>query len=132
MAGAYLGAPQNDLGMRTDVIDGCGKAEGMMMLLRAMTPRVIAVDELGSSADGDAVENALHCGCQLIATVHGASVEELARKPLLEKLLKERTFERFVLLSGAQKAGEIRAICDGEGKMLISEPLLRRGSGSGR
>ena len=55
--------PQNDIGMRTDVLDGCRKAEGMQMLLRAMAPEVIAVDEIGNERDRDALEAAFHCGC---------------------------------------------------------------------
>ena len=41
------GIPQNDLGIRTDILDCCPKAEGMMMLIRSMSPEVVAVDELG-------------------------------------------------------------------------------------
>ena len=51
LAGAYRGRPQNDLGMRTDVLDACPKALGMLLLLRSMSPQVIAVDELGEDAD---------------------------------------------------------------------------------
>ena len=44
---AIRGSRQNDLGMRTDILDGCPKAEGMQMLIRSMSPVVVAVDELG-------------------------------------------------------------------------------------
>ncbi len=54
VAGCYRGVPQNDVGLRTDVLDGCPKAEGMVMLLRAMSPQVIAVDELGGERDARA------------------------------------------------------------------------------
>lgn len=116
IGGCYLGVPQNDLGIRTDVLDCCGKAEGMMMLLRSMSPQVIAVDEIGSSADGRAIESVLHCGCKLIATVHGNSVEDIKRKPLLQGLVKSHAFERYVVLGG-DRPGRIREIFDSRGTL---------------
>ena len=44
LGGCYLGIAQNDMGMRTDILDGCPKAEGMILLIRSMAPRVLAVD----------------------------------------------------------------------------------------
>ncbi|MCD7814665.1 MAG: stage III sporulation protein AA [Lachnospiraceae bacterium] len=120
LAGSYLGVPQNDLGLRTDVLDGCRKAEGMMLLLRSMAPEVIAVDELGGETDGEAIEHVFTCGCRLLATVHGASMEEVKRKPLLKRLLREQLFDRYVVLAGREKPGEVREIRDREGKILLS------------
>ena len=51
IAGSYQGIPQNQVGIRTDVLDACPKTEGMMLLVRSMTPQVIAVDEIGSKED---------------------------------------------------------------------------------
>ena len=73
----YLGIPQNDLGPRTDVLEGAGKSEGIYMLLRSMSPQVIAVDELGAKDDFEAVTRAFHSGCRLIGTIHGESIESL-------------------------------------------------------
>ena len=70
--GSYQGIPQNDLGIRTDILDCCPKAEGMMMLIRSMSPEVVAVDELGDYEDIHAIESVIHCGCRLFATVHGS------------------------------------------------------------
>ena len=81
LAGCYQGIPQNDLGMRTDILDGCPKAEGMQMLIRSMSPVVVAVDELGKEEDFKAVESVIHCGCRLIATAHGDSMEETLSQP---------------------------------------------------
>ena len=81
LAGCYQGIPQNDLGMRTDVLDGCPKAEGMRMLIRSMSPAVVAVDELGKEEDYKAVETVIHCGCKLIATAHGNSMEDVLSQP---------------------------------------------------
>ena len=89
IGGAYQGVPQNDLGIRTDLLDCCPKAEGMMMLIRSMSPEVVAVDEIGDYGDIKAIESVLNCGCRLIATVHGSSVEDIEKKPLLQKMVKE-------------------------------------------
>lgn len=117
LAGAYFGIAQNDLGMRTDVLEGGSKAEGMMMLLRSMSPQVIAVDEIGSSEDSYALENVFHCGCRLIATVHGTSLEDIRRKPLLRKMVQEQMFGRYIVLEGSP-AGSVREILDSRGQIL--------------
>lgn len=118
IAGCFQGIPRNDVGKRTDVLDGCPKAEGMMMLLRSMSPAAVAVDELGGSADIHALEQVIKCGCSVIATVHGASWEEVCRKPFLAPLLEEGTFERFLVLG--KREGKFRAeqILDEKGKVL--------------
>lgn len=105
IAACYLGKPQNDLGPRTDVLDGCPKSEGILMLLRSMSPQIIGVDELGGQKDYEAVEYALHCGCRLLGTMHGSSMEELLQKPYLSRWLKQSFFERYILI---QKEGEKR------------------------
>lgn len=100
------GVPQNDLGKHTDVLDGCPKAAGILMLLRTMSPRIIAVDEVGTQADLEALSYGLHCGCGILATVHGNSLEDLRRKPVLCHLVEEGIFERYLILS-ARKNGDV-------------------------
>lgn len=114
----YMGIPQNDLGIRTDVLDCCPKAKGMLMLIRSMSPRVIAVDEVGSGEDIDAIEYVMNCGCKLIATVHGNSIEDIKSKPILGKLVKERLFERYILLSNSKGVGHLEAIYDANGNII--------------
>ena len=93
----YMGVPQNELGVRTDILDCCPKAKGMLMLIRTMSPQVIAVDEIGSREDIEAIEYVINCGCKLIATVHGSSIEDIRTKPLLRELLQEHVFERYII-----------------------------------
>lgn len=118
IAGSYQGIPQNDLGIRTDVLDCCPKAEGMMMLIRSMSPEVVAVDELGDYEDIHAIESVIHCGCKLFATVHGSSIEDIKRKPLLNRLMQEKIFERYIVLYKKDCAGQIKAIYDEQGTEL--------------
>lgn len=115
LAGCYQGIPQNDLGIRTDVLDGCPKAHGMQMLIRSMSPSVVAVDELGREEDFKAVESVIYSGCKLIATAHGASLEEIFSTPFFGKLRKMKVFERYILLGKEQRAGTIRGIYDERG-----------------
>lgn len=119
IGGCHQGVPQNDVGIRTDVLDGCPKAEGMMMLIRSMSPEVIAVDEIGSYEDIHAIESVIHCGCRLLATVHGSSIDDIKRKPLLNRLVKEKIFERYILLEGRPRAGTVRQIFDERGGCLF-------------
>ena len=114
----YQGVPQNELGIRTDILDCCPKAKGMMMLIRTMSPRLIAVDEIGSREDLEAMEYVMNCGCKLIATVHGSSIEDIKQKPVLRKLVQEKTFERYVILNNQGRIGNIEAVFDSMGNRL--------------
>ena len=116
LAGSYQGVPQNDLGMRTDVLDGCPKAEGMEMLIRSMSPAVVAVDELGRKEDFKAVESVIHSGCKVIATAHGNSIEDVIHQPYFEKLVRRRVFERYIFLDKGEHAGTILGIYDRNGR----------------
>ena len=121
LGGCYLGIAQNHLGSRTDILDCCPKAEGMIMLIRSMSPQVIAVDEIGTSEDIHAVEYAMQCGCKLIASVHGLDMEEAKKKPVLGELIRRRMFERYVVLGNGEHPGEIRGIYDERGSVLCRE-----------
>ncbi len=115
----YMGTPQNELGIRTDILDCCPKAKGMMMLIRSMSPQVIAVDEIGSKEDLDAIDYVIGCGCKIIATVHGSSIEDIRNKPILGDLVKKKLFERYVILSNRSEIGHLDEIYDTDGKRIF-------------
>lgn len=118
LGACYQGIPQNDLGIRTDILDCCPKALGMMMLIRTMSPQVIAVDEIGSREDLEAIEYVMNCGCKLIATVHGSSIEDIMQKPVLEKMVRRQMFERYIILNNQGNVGHVHQICDSVGNGL--------------
>lgn len=121
IGGCYMGVAVNDLGIRTDVLDCCPKAKGMLMLIRSMSPSVIAVDEIGDYEDIKAIEAVINCGCKLLATVHGSSIEDIKSKPLLQKMIKEKVFERYIVLDNKNKVGNIKEIFDERGTILYRE-----------
>ncbi len=90
IASSYKGVPQNDVGIRSDVYDCCHKSDGVMLMIRAMSPQIVAVDELGGEADMRAMEEASRCGCRILATAHGDAVDH--------KLLDESIFDRYIVI----------------------------------
>lgn len=97
IAGCWMGRAQNDVGIRTDVLDACPKAGGMMLLLRSMSPSVIAVDELGGRDDMKALRMVSYCGVKVLATIHGADVEDALNR-MGENYDALQIFDLFVLL----------------------------------
>lgn len=101
IASAGSGVPLFDVGRCTDVFTGAPKAEAAMMLLRAMNPQVIALDEVTEHRDIGAIEYAANCGIKVFATAHAAGVDELRRRPLYRQLMELRAFDAAVVISGA-------------------------------
>mgnify|MGYP002509644225 CR=1 FL=1 len=121
IAACCQGMPQNDVGMRTDVLDCCPKAEGLLFLLRSMAPAVIAVDEIGGEEDLHALRYASSCGCKLLATVHGADIEEIRKKPVLSGMMAQQMFERYVVLEKKDGKCGVRGVFDGGGQQLAGQ-----------
>jgi len=120
IAGCYYGVPQKDVGFRTDVLDACPKAEGMMMMIRAMGPQVIATDEIGREQDAAALEEALNAGITVLTTAHGKDWEEIAQRPVLRYIIEQGIFERMVTLGRSKGAGTVEDIIDvSSGKSLM-------------
>lgn len=118
IAACHRGVPQNDLGPRCDVLDNCPKEQGMRMLLRSMSPEVIAVDELGLPEDFAAFLECAKCGVAVLATMHAGNVEEV-----LERLKQNGLKGIFPKLRLAglcrQKDGSRKMnVFNGEGKAL--------------
>ncbi|MGL4796824.1 MAG: stage III sporulation protein AA [Paraclostridium sp.] len=116
IAGSYLGVPQMDIGMRTDVIETCPKNIGIMMLLRAMSPNLIVTDEIGNEDEIKALYTALNGGVSLITTVHGDSIEDIKNRKELSKLLDKELFKKIIILSAKKGPGTIEKIYDLEEK----------------
>ncbi len=118
IAASYGGFPQHDLGPRVDVLDHCPKAVGMVMLLRSMSPQVIATDEIGRRQDVDAIWEMVYTGVSILATVHAAHWKELEQRPHLKELLNEMVFKRYVFLSRRLGPGTVEGIWDGQKRQL--------------
>ncbi|WP_304576955.1 stage III sporulation protein AA, partial [Romboutsia ilealis] len=106
IAAMYKGIPQNDVGLRTDILDNIPKSMGMKMLIRSMAPEVIIADEIGSKEDVEAINYAVCCGIKGIFTAHGQNLEDIQLNPAISKLIDMHIFDRLIFLNSKQK-GEI-------------------------
>lgn len=109
IAGMYQGTPSYDLGPRTDVLDGCPKAEGMLMLIRSMSPDILVTDEIGKPEDIVALEAAIYAGVTIITTIHGKDFQDLEASNLYPLIDKE-IFRRIIYLSNLPTTGTIREV----------------------
>ena len=110
IAASYKGVAQNDVGIRSDVIDGVYKSDGIKMLVRSMKPDYIATDEIGNDDDIEAIKYALNAGVKIIATAHGGSIEDLKRRKKLYELIEDKIFQKIVFID---KNREINIVGDG-------------------
>ncbi|PLR85992.1 stage III sporulation protein AA [Bacillus canaveralius] len=118
IAGSVNGIPQLTFGPRIDILDACPKAEGMMMMVRSMSPDVLIADEIGRKEDGEAVMEAVNAGIKLIMTTHGSTLAEVKKRPTLRPLIEQDIFERYIELSRSEGPGTITKIKDGFGREL--------------
>lgn len=110
IAAMYRGVPQNDIGIRTDVLDNVTKALGMTMLIRSMSPKVIVADEIGNKDEVEPIMQAVCSGIKGIFTAHGASIEDIKLNPTIRDLIDNGVFERIIFLSDKKEKGEIEKV----------------------
>ena len=109
IASAYKGVPQNNVGIRTDILSNIQKDIGMKMMIRSMAPKVIAADEIGNEADVEAINYALCSGVKGIFTAHGYDLEDLILNNTIQILIDKKVFERIIVLDTIKK-GEIQKV----------------------
>ena len=119
IAAMLRGVPQNDVGLRTDVLDGCPKSIGMKMMIRSMSPKVIITDEIGNDGDREAVHSVLNAGVRIITTAHGYNISELKSRREVLMLLEDKVFERYIVLDDSDGPGTLSEVVDGTDMRVI-------------
>lgn len=109
LSAMYRGIPQNDLGIRTDILNNIKKSLGIEMLVRSMSPQVIIADEIGNEEDISAIKYALTSGVKGIFTAHGENYEDLEVNPIFSKMIDLKLFQKIIILDKSQK-GKVKKI----------------------
>ena len=118
IAAMYKGIPQNDVGLRTDVLDNISKSLGMRMAIRTMAPQIISTDEIGTKDDVEAINYGICSGVKGIFTAHGNDIDELRLNNSLNKLYEEKIFNKIIFL---EKRGIIKNIYTLDKDMYVSD-----------
>ena len=96
--------------MRTDILDGCPKSQGIIMVIRSMSPEVIVCDEIGTYKDMDSILTALNSGVSLITSIHGYGTEDLYSRPVFKEIVENKVFKRAIVLSNREGSGTVEYI----------------------
>jgi stage III sporulation protein AA len=121
IAGCVHGVPQLTFGPRVDILDSCPKAEGMMMMIRSMSPDVLIVDEIGREEDSAAIMEAVNAGIKLIMTTHGNTLADIEKRPTLKPIIQQGIFQRFIQLSRTTGPGTVTSIKDENGQEFFQK-----------
>ena len=109
IAGMYDSSPSFDLGPRTDVLDGCTKKTGMLMLIRSMSPDVIITDEIGMKGDAEAIEQCINAGVGIVTSIHGSDRDDVMNSSI-GYLAEKGIFRNIIYLSCEKGPGTIKEI----------------------
>lgn len=125
ITGAFRGSASLDCGMRTDVMTGGEKRLGVQILVRTFSPRVVAMDEIGTKADAEAIFYAGVSGCKILATAHGNSIQEIYQKKELRNLIQQKIFQRIIVLSNDEQGKRFVEIVNEEGDVICGRRFLQ-------
>ena len=95
----YKNEPQNDMGLKVDILSNVSKNIGMKMLVRSMAPDIICADEIGTKEDIEAIKYAITSGVKGIFTAHGDSLNSIKKSPILNDLLELNIIEKVLILN---------------------------------
>lgn len=109
------GSPQFDLGSTADVLELCAKRDAVMHLIKTMSPRVVALDEITSAHDAAAVRYAANCGVEIFATAHALDLSDFRRRAVYKPLLEIFVFAvEIELTAEGERACRVHRLKEGK------------------
>ncbi|MBR3697289.1 MAG: hypothetical protein IKM97_03370 [Clostridia bacterium] len=125
IAALYKGNPENDIGIKTDVVENVSKSKGLEMLIRSMSPKVVVADEIGKHEDIASIKYAICSGCKGLFTAHGYNFEDITLNPIIKSLIAEDIIERIIFLDDNIK-GKVREAYSLDKKLGQYEKMVNK------
>lgn len=109
---AINGAEGYDLGDRVDIVRCYEKKSAIASAIRAMKPNVIITDELYGEKDSEAINFAVNCGIEVIASSHICNRDILKKMPFeyfvqLEKIGTSVIYDKDFNFIGRSRADDV-------------------------
>jgi len=89
-----------------DFLSGYPRAAGIEIATRTLSPEVVICDEIGGADEARAILSAQNTGVPLIATAHGISAADIARRPNIKILLDAGVFRHVVAIRRGGRDGK--------------------------
>ncbi len=110
----------------SDVISGCNKYFAFNEALKTMSPAVIVTDEISTEDDISSIKETIKSGVKVIATAHAGSIEDLKYKKYFDSIIKDKYFERIIVLSTRNGVGTIEGVFDDNFRCLYIPYMIWR------
>lgn len=99
-----------DVGAHTDILTLYPKAVGVEIAVRTLSPDIVVLDEIGTQEEAQALLSGMNSGVDFIATAHGGSFEEVARRPNIKTLINAGVFKKIIVLEGKNAPCKVRDV----------------------
>lgn len=94
-----------------DVLSGYKRHVGVDIAIRTMSAHYVVVDEIGRRDECEAMLSAYGCGVGILASAHGASVDEIRKRACILEMLELGVFSLITLIERKDKIYSYR-ICE--------------------
>lgn len=104
------GIPTLSIGKCCDIVAYMDKKSAIEYCIRSLNPDIIVTDEISLEKDIEVINLASTMGIKILCTIHCDSLYLLKLKANMNKLIEEKLFRRYILLTKNSKIGFIEGV----------------------
>lgn len=96
-----------DVGINTDILSGFGKAKGIEIATRTLSPDLIVCDEIGSIDELEKIRYSFSTGVNFAVSIHLKDAEDIFSNIMTDELIKTGQFDFIIILKSYTDEFEI-------------------------
>jgi stage III sporulation protein AA len=118
IASVTNGVAEIPLGNFVDIYSNCSKEFAFKQGIRSMKPDIFVTDEIDIDKDIQSIVDAVNSGVKVLATIHSDNINQLKQKRGFDKIMSDKLFDRYIILSDSEGPGTLTNIYDSNLKCL--------------